>query len=150
MVQHRCGRAGGVSPLSRGERWRWKKGADAPRSPFRNPHWVAKVGLIDRTAARTPRDCSFVTGAAIEAGSSTVAADRQTDGSPSSFPRSRVGMSGCDAPRRGRRSGEEWRSHTPAFVILDKLLSRLAEFYQHVHGWSQLCSHGKGTLLIYS
>jgi hypothetical protein len=30
-----------------------------------------------------------------------------------------------------------------ALVIPDILVSWLAEFYQHAHGWSQLCSHGR-------
>ena len=30
-----------------------------------------------------------------------------------------------------------------ALVIPENLVSWLAEFYQHTHGWSQLCSHGR-------
>jgi hypothetical protein len=42
-----------------------------------------------------------------------------------------------------RRERESDLFPAQTLVIPEKLLSWLAEFYQHAHGWSQLCSHGR-------
>jgi hypothetical protein len=69
------------------------------------------------------------------------------------FPRSGVGTLIGDAPRppqllvsakiKADAERRRVRSHAGALVIPEKLVSWLAEIYQHAHGWSQLCSHGR-------